>query len=675
MNIQSKIGELRSVIRHHEHAYYVLAKPEINDSQFDSLMRELENLETQSGLPIPTSSPTQRVGGQVVLGQRIKHRKPMLSLSNSYNKEEIKDFRDRTRRLLGHDDFDYICELKVDGLGVSLIYENGVFTQGRTRGDGIYGEDITNNLRTIKSIPLELWLVEDAKYDYLPEEMEVRGEVYIPKYKLEEVNQERIADGEEPFANTRNAAAGSLRLLDPEITAKRPLDIAVYSVEYATGFEFTHGDTHHKFLKDLGFKTLPHLYRMNNLIEIENLYQFMTKHREELPFDVDGIVIKINEIYHREKLGNTSKSPRWATAYKFKAEQAETMIKDIEIQVGRTGILTPVAILNTVNIAGANINHATLHNEQEIMSKDIRIGDTVIVERAGDVIPKILSVVKSKRDGTQGKFNFPEQCPVCTYPVYKTPGEVAIRCSNNNCVAQLKRRIEHFVSRNAMNIDGLGPAVVEQLIDNHLVKDIADLYFLSKNDLLKLNRMGESLASKLIENIEISKNMPSEKLLFAMGIPHIGASVAETLIFHFSSIENLTRCFREDFERIEGIGPQIADSLVMFFRYREGLSIVEKLKDAGLTCLTVNISNTPSNFSEDAFFSGKNFVLTGTLSTMKRTEASQHIKCRGGRISSSVSKKTDFVICGEKAGSKRDKALSLGITILTEQEFIESLGE
>lgn len=677
MKMHDKLEELRNIIRHHEHLYYVLAKPEISDEEFDKLMRELEELEESSLLPIPENSPTQRVGGKVVLGQKIKHRTPMLSLSNCYNLDELKEFKERTERLLGHKHFSYLCELKVDGLGVSLIYEKGILAHGRTRGDGEYGEDITNNIRTIKSVPLQLpfWLMNDKTYQ-IPDEMEVRGEVYLPKVKLSEVNLERTRKGEEPFANTRNAAAGSLRLLDPSETSKRYLDIAIYSVEYATGFKFTSGSAGYQFLREMGFKILPHIYRCDTLVEVERFYQQFIEWRDRLPFDIDGMVIKIDDMNMREVLGSTSKTPRWATAYKFKAQQAETTIKNIEIQVGRTGVLTPVAILETVNIAGANITHATLHNEQEIISKDIRIGDRVVIERAGDVIPKILGVVKSARTGKEKEFVFPKICPICGAKVIRKPGEVAVKCPNPNCEGKLQRKLEHFVSRKAMNIEDLGPSVISQLIDNNLVKDVADLYFLSKKDFMRLERIGSKKANKLIENIEQSKSMPAEKVLYALGIQGVGSSVSDNLIYHFGDIESLSNASTSAIQLINGIGNHISQNLDIFFNSNRGKKLIEELKLAELVCFKDRQRDLelPNNaVKEDLFFSGKTFVITGTLNSMKREEAADHIKKRGGRLSSSVSGKTDYLLQGNKPGSKYKKAVELGINILKEEEFVSYL--
>lgn len=666
--MSTKIEELRDLIRHHEYKYYVLANPEIDDIEFDNLMKMLEKLESQSDDPIPLDSPTQRVGGMVVLGEKIKHRTPMLSLSNCYNREELKEFEQRVIRLLGHNKFEYIVELKVDGLGVSLIYEKGVFKFGRTRGDGDFGEDITSNIKTIRSVPLRL---NDDTNLGVPDTLEVRGEVFIPKEKLIAVNEQRELNGESVFSNARNAAAGSLRLNDSSITAKRPLDIFVYTLEYISGVKLKSGSFGLKYLKELGFKTLPHTYKFDNLDGVIRFYDFFVQKRDELYFDIDGVVIKIDDLKQRETLGTTSKSPRWAIAYKFEAEQAATTITDIDIQVGRTGVLTPVAILDEVNIAGANITHATLHNEKEIISKDIRIGDKVIVERAGDVIPKVLEVIKSERTGEEQPFEFPKHCPACYRPVYRSELEVAVRCVNTSCVAQLKRRIEHFVSRNAMNIDGVGSAIVSQLVDNELVKDIADIYYLSELKLRSLDRVGISLASNLKTSINESKGNSSEKLLFAMGILHVGESVAESLIDTFGTIENLAGAPIHSIELADGVGIQIAKSVYTFFQQNNYL--VNKLKAAGLSCLDPDNIKEENKIITNQFVNGKTFVITGSLTNLTRREITEHIKVRGGKVSSSVSKNTDYLVCGKNPGSKFVKAVSLDIDILNEEQFISKL--
>ena len=667
--MRTKIDDLRALIRHHERKYYIENQPEISDAEFDVLMKELKALEATSDAPIPPDSPTQRVGGGAVLGTRISHRNPMLSLNNSYNERELREFDERVRRLLEDVPVEYVTELKIDGLGVSLIYENGVFKRGLTRGDGEYGEDITDNLRTIRSVPLRLAETEIA----VPLVLEARGEVFIPKHRLNDINVQREAEGEPPFANPRNAAAGSLRLQNASITASRPLDIFVYTLNYAEGTEFaTHTESIEK-MKRWGLKCNPHTACHKSIEDVQNYYEHWVKERDELPYETDGVVVKVNQLSHQNELGTTSKYPRWAIAYKFNAQQAITTVKEIEVQVGRTGALTPVAILEPVTLAGATITNATLHNEQEIRSKDIRIGDRIVLERAGDVIPKIVEVLTADRTGNEVAFVFPDRCPVCETPVQRTEDEVAVRCMNVACVAQLKRRIGHYASRNALQIEGLGPATIDQLVDKELVSDVADLYALEVEALSKLDRMGVPSASNLVHQIEQSKTAPVEKVLFGLGIFHVGETVAALLIEHFLSLDALSTATPEQIESVNGIGPQIAESVVNFFSQNQPL--LGKLRAAGLDCFTVETESIRPEASAvpDSFFSGQTFVVTGSLEGMTRTEASKEIKARGGKVTSSVTGKTDYLIAGEGAGSKYTKAVELDIPILTAADFFEKL--
>ena len=667
--MRTKIDDLRALIRHHERKYYIENQPEISDAEFDVLMKELEALEATSDAPIPPDSPTQRVGGGAVLGTRISHRNPMLSLNNSYNEPELREFDERVRRLLEDVPVEYVTELKIDGLGVSLIYENGVFTRGLTRGDGEYGEDITDNLRTIRSVPLRLAETEIA----VPLVLEARGEVFIPKHRLNDINVQREAEGEPPFANPRNAAAGSLRLQNASITASRPLDIFVYTLNYAEGTEFaTHTESIEK-MKRWGLKCNPHTACHKSIEDVQNYYEHWVKERDELPYETDGVVVKVNQLSHQNELGTTSKYPRWAIAYKFNAQQAITTVKEIEVQVGRTGALTPVAILEPVTLAGATITNATLHNEQEIRSKDIRIGDRIVLERAGDVIPKIVEVLTAERTGNEVVFVFRDRCPVCDTPVQRSEEEVAVRCMNVACVAQLKRRIGHYASRNALQIEGLGPATIDQLVDKELVSDVADLYALEVEALSKLDRMGVPSASNLVHQIEQSKTAPVEKVLFGLGIFHVGETVAALLIEHFLSLDALSTATPEQIKSVNGIGPQIAESVVNFFSQNQPL--LGKLRAAGLDCFTVETESIRPEASAvpDSFFSGQTFVVTGSLEGMTRTEASKEIKARGGKVTSSVTGKTDYLIAGEGAGSKYTKAVELDIPILTAADFFEKL--
>ena len=667
--MKTDINKLRDLIRYHERKYYIDDQPEISDAEFDKLMRQLEELEKVSPDDIPSDSPTQRVGGGVALGSRIPHRSPMLSLDNTFGQEELLDFGVRVKKLLEDAPVEYVTELKIDGLGVSLLYEDGVFVRGLTRGDGEYGENVSGNLRTIRAIPLRLTSTEDNP---VPPILEVRGEVFIPIHRLGEINAQREAEGESPFANPRNAAAGSVRTLDSTITAKRPLDIFIYSLNYVEGLDVA---THTEALKKLnqfGFKCNPHTELHNSLEDVFTYYNIWVGKREVIPYEVDGIVVKVNDFSQQNELGSTAKSPRWATSYKFPAHQTITQIEKIEVQVGRTGVLTPVAILKPVKLAGATITHATLHNEQEILNKDIRIGDTIILERAGDVIPKIIDVLKEKRNGNEVAFQFPDQCPSCSTPVQRSDAEVAVRCVNAGCSAQLKRRIAHFASRNALEIEGLGPATVNQLVNNNLVHDVADLYSLKAEEVGKLERMGPGLTHNLLHQIEHSKQASAARLLVGLSIFHVGETVAEQLIDHFLSIECLSQADAEAIEAIPGIGPQIAESVSSFFAQNRPL--IEKLKAAGLRCFTEKVVKKPMVL-DDTFFSDKTFVITGNLTEMTRTEASTQIKLRGGKVTSSVTGKTDYLIAGEGAGSKYDKAVELGVPILTPEGFFEHLKE
>ncbi len=667
--MRTEIGDLRALLRHHERKYYIENQPEISDAEFDALMKQLEALEAASDAPIPPDSPTQRVGGGAVLGTRIPHRNPMLSLNNSYDEQDLREFGARVRRLLEDAPVEYVTELKIDGLGVSLIYEDGVFTQGLTRGDGEYGEDITDNLRTIRSVPLRLVETEIA----VPPVLEVRGEVFLPKDRLSGINVQREAAGEPPFANPRNAAAGSLRLQDASITASRPLDIFIYTLNYAEGVEFTTHTESLERMKRWGLKCHPDTACHKSIEDVHNYYTDWVEKRHDLPYETDGVVVKVDSLSYQHELGSTSKYPRWAIAYKFDAQQAITTIKNIEIQVGRTGVLTPVAILEPVTLAGATITHATLHNAQEICSKDIRVGDRVVLERAGDVIPKIIEVRTADRTGNEKVFEFPDTCPACGTAAKRIGDEVAVRCVNVGCVAQLKRRIAHYASRNALQIEGLGPAKIDQLVDNALVRDVADLYALEVEPLSKLERMGVPSARNLIHQIEQSKTAPVAKVLFGLGIFHVGESVSEILIESFSSLDALSRAKVEDIKSVDGIGQQIAESVVNFFSQNQPL--LDKLREAGLHCFTVKDDATPiaSSALTDSFFDGKTFVVTGSLEGMTRAEASKAIKARGGKVTSSVTGKTDYLIAGEGAGSKYNKALVLDIPVLAADKFFEKL--
>ena len=664
-SIQTQVEALREQIYYHERKYFIDDQPEISDQEYDRLIKELERLEAAHPEFITSDSPTQRIGGETSLGTSVPHRGQMLSLDNTYSPEELYDFDQRVQKALPDQPVAYVTELKIDGLGVALLYEAGRLVRGATRGDGVYGEDVTANLRTIRMIPLRLTPTQP-----MPTVLEVRGEVFIPRDRLDEVNRQRIAEDQAPFANARNAAAGSVRLLDSTITASRPLDIFIYTLGYAEGIEITKHTEALALLENLGFKMNPYTEAHSSIEAVIAYCHQWTADRETIPYDTDGIVVKVDSLQQQEALGTTAKSPRWAIACKFPAHQVTTQIEAIEVQVGRTGVLTPVAILSPVQLAGATITHATLHNEQELIRKDVRVGDTVFLERSGDVIPKITAVLTDQRKGAEKVFRLPDHCPECETPVQRSEDEAAIRCVNVACSAQLKRRIEHFASRNALNIDGLGPAIVEQLVKGGLIRDVADLYALKQADLVSLERMAEKSAENLINAIGGSRDIPVAKVLFGLSIHHVGANVAELLIDHFSSIDALADASLEDIESIHGIGPQIAESLLHFFSQSRVQEFLKRLKDAGLQWA---VESRESLEVSDSIFVGKTFVLTGSLSTMTRSEASDKIKERGGKVSSSVSQKTDYLIAGESAGSKYDRAVELNVPILTEEAFTEEL--
>ncbi|MDE0298197.1 MAG: NAD-dependent DNA ligase LigA [Candidatus Poribacteria bacterium] len=665
-SIENQLNQLRDNLRYHEHKYYVENQPEISDEDFDSMMKQLEALETETPELVTTDSPTQRVGGSVGFGERVQHYSSMLSLDNTFGPDELYDFDRRVKQMLPEERIEYVAELKIDGLGVSLVYENGLLTRGATRGDGEYGENVTANLRTVRSIPLKIASIESS-----PALMEVRGEVFIPRDRMDDINKERIENEEAPFVNPRNAAAGSVRLLDASITASRPLDIFIYTVGYAEGIEFATHSEALGLLERMGFKVNPSTECFPSIEGVVEYCRRQTTERENIAYDVDGVVVKVNSIAQQSELGFTAKSPRWAVSCKFPARKATTRVRAIDVQVGRTGVLTPRAILEPVHLSGATITHATLHNEQDLHRKDVRVGDTIVLERSGDVIPKVISVVKEKRDGTEKEFHLPDRCPACDSPVQRSTEEVAVRCVNSACPMQLKRRIESFAWRSALNIEGLGPAVITQLVDSGLVSSVADLYDLKKADIVEFERVGEKSADNLLREIEGSKRAPAAKVLFGLGIMHVGQNVAELLIEHFSSIDALAAADVEEIASIHGIGPKLAESVRQFFQQSANQEFLRRLKDAGLQWESDD--SPPPEISQESFFTGKTFVLTGTLSQMARSDASKKIKECGGKTTSSVTSKTDYLIAGESAGSKYDRAMELGVEILTEEEFLARL--
>ena len=660
-----RIADLRNIIEYHNKRYYQQDAPEISDTEYDCLMRELQELEDLYPDEYSPTSPTQRVGAAPLARfASFNHPSPMFSLANAFSPQEIIDFDLRIKRLAGVYNISYIAEPKLDGLAVNLTYENGIFKQGATRGDGATGEDVTQNLKTLSSLPLKM---KHAPHNPIPSFIEIRGEVYIEKKPFQKLNLRRIEEGEEPFANPRNAAAGSLRQLDSKVTSRRPLSIFLYGVGSISGISFsTHGEVL-QALSGWGFPVNPLIKQENNMLDCIKYFVSIGTQREILPYEIDGIVLKVNDLALQTTLGNVSRSPRWALACKFPAAQETTVIKDIIIGVGRTGALTPVAIMQPVNVGGVVVSRATLHNEDEIIKKDIRIGDTVVIQRAGDVIPEVVKVILEKRTGSEKIFKMPEKCPECDSEIVRLEGEVAHRCINLSCPAQIKEHIKHFVSRDGMDIEGLGEKISAQLFDAKVIQDPADLYYLTKDKLLELERHAEKSAQNLIDSIENSKNPPLDKFIFALGIRNVGERTAKLLTVRFGSIENLIDAQIEDLTVINEIGPEIAASIINFFHEPKNKDVMEKFRKAG-------VKPQKKEIAADNALQGKSFVLTGTLTSMARNDAKLIIENLGGSIHSSVTKKTTYVVAGSEPGSKLDKANSLGITVLNEKEFLKLIG-
>ncbi len=664
-----RIEKLREKINFHNYRYYVLDDPAISDAEYDQLMRELENWEKQFPKLITPTSPTQRVGAPPLEKfEEIRHSQPMLSLANAFEEAEVKEFDGRVKRLLQTTrDIEYCAELKMDGVAVELIYEDGRLITGSTRGDGFVGENVTQNLKTIKSIPLTLISGGEPSP---PSRLEVRGEVYLPLKAFEELNRQRERSGEPLFANPRNAAAGSLRQLDSSITAQRPLDIFVYGV----GFSGQAFSTQWEMLEALahwGLKVNPLRRRCARIEEALEYYREMDGQREKLPYEIDGVVIKVNLLRLQEALGNIARSPRWALAYKFKPKQVTTKIMDITVNVGRTGALTPTAVLEPVHVGGVTVRNATLHNQDEIDRKGVRIGDTVVVQRAGDVIPEIVKVLLEKRTGREKRFLMPDRCPICGSEVDRPEGEAVSRCTGAACPAKLKETIFHFASRDALNIEGLGEKTIEQLVDKGLVKDYADLYTLTRENLLTLERMGPKLATNILTAIQGSRKTSLDRLVYALGILHVGEHIAKLLAREFSTLEELSEAPLEKLKAIRGVGDEIASSIVKFFHQKDNQTVVRKLKIAGVEYPTV--LRKPASASLP--LEGKIFVFTGGLKSLSREEAASKVESLGGRASSSVSKKTNFVVVGEDPGSKYEEAKNLGIRTLKEDEFLKMLAQ
>jgi DNA ligase (NAD+) len=662
-----RVTELRDLIEYHNRRYYQLDDPEISDYEYDRLMRELADLEERFPEIDRTASPTQRVGASPLekFGA-VTHLTPMLSLSNAFSEDEVSEFDERIRHLLGDKaELDFVAEPKIDGVAVNLIYEKGIFRVGATRGDGFTGEDVTQNLRTIRTLPLKM---RPRDPDPVPDRIEIRGEVYLEKEAFRKLNERRVEQGESAFANPRNAAAGSLRQLDPRITARRPLNIFCYGVGSIEGRSLTtHWETLQS-LHDWGLPTNPDIRLARDIQACVSYYRRIESIREKLPYEIDGIVLKVNSLSLQDRLGMLSRSPRWAVAVKFAPTQATTVIEDIVIGVGRTGVLTPVAVMKPVRVGGVTVSRATLHNEDEIAKKDVRIGDTVIVQRAGDVIPEVVKVVEGRRTGKEKPFRMPTTCPVCGSKVVRLEGEVAHRCIDLACPAQLRENIKHFVSRGGMDIEGLGDKIVSQLLDAGLIRDPADLYDITKEQLLGLERFADKSADNLIRAITRSKHPSLERLLFALGIRHAGEYVAKILARKFGNVGKIEAASQEELTAIEGIGPTIAESIYRFFHEPHNLKILRKLEEAGVRPVV-------EKHAASTALAGKTFVFTGSLASFSREKAKEIVESLGAAATSSVSKKTDYVVVGEVPGSKYEKAKALGVAILDEEGFLNLIGE
>ena len=659
-HVVDRIDELRKLINDADYKYYVLAEPDISDFEYDKLMKELGELEKQYPLLLTKDSPTQRVSGEPTKRFNVvEHKIPMLSLSNSYNFDELIEFDTRVKNIVGKDSIEYVCELKIDGLAVSLIYENGYFAKGATRGDGTKGDDVTSNLKTIKSIPLKVFHKSLKNF-------EVRGEIFIKKDDFLKINEEQELKGEKLFANPRNTAAGTLKLKDSRTVARRPLNLFSY---YFSSDDFA-PEEHFKnleILKQLRFPVNSYAKKVKSIVEVKKYCEKIDELRDNLPYEIDGVVVKVNNIHEQDILGSVAKSPRWAIAYKFKAKEKVTRIVSITLQVGRTGTITPVAELEPVFLAGSTISRATLHNFDELERKDIREKDYVKIEKGGDVIPKVTEVIPEKREKGSRKFPVPEKCPVCSTKLVKSEEEVYIYCPNYFCPAQVQGRIEHFVHRDAMDVEGLGGSIIAVFLENGLIKDFSDIYELKnkRKEIISLERFGEKSVDNILLAIEKSKEKPFEKVLFALGIKQVGERTAKLLAKHFRSIENLSEASVDEIDDIYEIGPSIAQSVVDFFKDDKNIKLLNKLKKAGLK---FESENTGTLKTKEEFL-GKVFVLTGTLQKFTRSQASEIIENFGGRTSGSVSKKTDYVLAGAEAGSKLDKAKKLGVKILTEEDF------
>jgi DNA ligase (NAD+) len=665
-SVKERIARLRKEIERHNRLYYQEDQPEISDSDYDALFRELLQLEKEHPELVTPDSPTQRVGSAPLTKfNQVKHALPMLSLENALSETEMTDFDERLKRELGlsaETEIDYVCEPKMDGLAISVTYRNGEFAGGATRGDGSIGEDVSQNLRTVKNLPLSL-SIENP-----PQLLEVRGEVYLPLLAFQKMNRIREENGEVPLANPRNAAAGSIRQLDPQVTARRPLSIFCYAPGLCEGVEFHSQKEFLETIEKWGMAVNPLTRKVKGVAGVIAYHREIEAKREELPYEIDGVVVKVDSFQLQQELGEKSRMPKWAIAWKFPPRRAITVIEDIVPQVGRTGVITPTAHLRPVRLSGVTVSRATLHNWPEMEKKDIRIGDTVLIERAGDVIPAVVEVMKEKRDGNERELPVPLTCPECGSEVVRIAGEVAVRCLGLACPAQIRESIIHFASRHAMDIDGLGEKYIEQLLSLKLVKDVADLYTLDRDSFMEFERMGDKLAENLLNAIDRSKERGLERFIFALGIRHVGEQTAKLLANAFGSIDNLRRATPEELMAIREIGPQVAQSILNFFHNPANIDVIERLLASGVKP-SMGVKRVGGRFT------GKTFVFTGTLARMSREEAKQLVENEGGHATGSVSKKTDYVVAGGEAGSKLEKARTLGIKILSEDEFIRLLEE
>ncbi|SES25653.1 NAD-dependent DNA ligase LigA [Salisediminibacterium halotolerans] len=658
-SIKQQINRLTDELNGYAHDYYVLDDPKISDAEYDQLLRELRELEDNYPQFKRADSPTERVGGEPLEQfQKVRHERPMLSLSNAFDAGELRDFDRRVREGLG-DSPEYVCEMKIDGLAVTLKYEDGVFVQGATRGDGDVGEDITANLKTIRSIPLKL---------AAPVTIEVRGEAFMPKRSFHDLNKRREANGEQVFANPRNAAAGSLRQLDPKIAAKRHLDMFAYAIAATENTAIQSHEEAINYVSELGFKTNEEIRRFDNIEDVIVFCESWVEKRADLPYEIDGVVIKVNNLSEQDKLGYTAKSPRWATSFKFPAEEVITTLTDIELSVGRTGVITPTAILEPVSVAGTTVSRASLHNEDLIREQDVKIGDKVTIKKAGDIIPKVVNVLTGQRSGEERDFYMPEHCPECGAETVRLDGEVALRCVNPACPAQIREGLIHFASRDAMNIDGLGERVVTQLFEHNLVRSVADLYRLEKAELIALERMGDKSASNLLEAIETTKSNSLDKLLFGLGIRYVGSKAARTLAERFETIDRLMEAGTEELEAVDEIGEKMASAIAAYFQQESVRELIEELRQEGVNMTYTGPTSNQAQEADSAL-TGKTVVITGTLQTYSRKDAKAAAEALGASVTSSVTGSTDILIAGEKAGSKRDKAEELGIEIWDEETF------